>query len=163
MSFSMRFRRRRAGRTNYHKRLKLLQSGKARFVIRRSNTSLRCQVVLYQPTGDRVVAQATAKDIRAAGFTQSSAKSLPASYLIGYAAAKRAISAGVKDAIVDLGMQSASKGSRLFAAVKGAIDAGLQIPVNEEVLPPQDRLEGKHIQAHRNVTFNIAAVKQQLK
>jgi large subunit ribosomal protein L18 len=36
-------------------------------------------------------------------------------------------------------------GSKVFAVLKGALDAGLQIPHGEEVLPPEDRISGKHI------------------
>jgi large subunit ribosomal protein L18 len=163
MTRSLKYRRRREGKTNYHKRLKLLQSGKPRMVIRRSNTGMVCQFVRYEAAGDKVVAQATAADVRKAGLAAVSGKSVPAAYLIGYAAASRAKKAGVTEAIVDIGLHTASKGNRLFAAVKGAIDAGVEIPVNEDVLPPQDRLEGKHIQEHRNVTFDINAVKAKLR
>ena len=46
-------------------------------------------------------------------------------------------------AIVDFGLQS--KADRLFALVKGAIDAGLEINCPEEAFPSEDRLSGKHI------------------
>lgn len=163
MNRSLKYRRRREGKTNYHKRLKLLQSGKPRMVIRRSNTGMVCQFVLYEQAGDKVVAQASAADVRKAGLTAISGKSLPAAYLVGYTAAQRAKKAGVTNAIVDIGMQTTSKGSRLYAAVKGALDAGLDIPVDEEVLPPAERLNGDHIKSHRNVTFDINAVKAKLK
>lgn len=163
MAFSAQYRRRRQGKTNYHKRLKMLQSGKTRLVIRRSNTGMVCQFVAYEATGDKVLAQATAKDVKAAGLTTTSGKSLPASYLTGYIAGVRAKKAGITDAIVDIGLQTATKGNRLFAAVKGALDAGIAIPVSDDVLPAQERLEGKHIADHRNVTINIAAIKQKVK
>ena len=53
-----------------------------------------------------------------------------------------------KKAIIDIGLQTPAHGSRLYAAVKGAIDSGMEIPCSEEVLPPEDRLKGKHIQEH---------------
>lgn len=163
MARSLKFRRRREGKTNYHKRLKLLQSGKPRLVIRRSNTGVYCQIISYEPAGDRVLASASSKDLRKVGATSFSAKSLPGSYLIGFTAAVRARKAGVEEAIVDFGMFSATKGNRLFAAVKGAIDGGLTIPVNDDVLPPAERLAGKHIEAHRNVTINLEQLKAKLR
>lgn len=162
MTFTAQYRRRREGKTNYHKRLRLLQSGKPRLVVRRSNTGVRVQIVSYEPAGDRVLAQASGADLRKVGFTQTSGKSLPAAYLNGYAAGARAKKAGVTSAIVDIGMQTATKGNRLFAAVKGVLDAGIQVPVGEEMLPKEERLHGKHIESHRNVTLNIAAFKQKL-
>lgn len=162
MSFAPKFRRRREGKTNYHKRLRLLQSGKPRIVVRRSNTGITVQIINYEPAGDKVLAQASPKDLVSAGLTQTSGKSIPAAYLIGFAAGMRAKKAGVTEAIVDIGLQSATKGNRLFAAVKGAIDAGLAIPVSEEILPSADRVEGKHIAAFRNVTLNIADAKKKL-
>jgi large subunit ribosomal protein L18 len=163
MTRSLKYRRRREGKTNYHKRLKLLQSGQTRMVIRRSNTGMTCQFVTYEPAGDKVIAQATSTDVKKAGLAGVSGKSLPSAYLVGFVAGKRAQAAGISGAIVDLGMQTATKGNRLFAAVKGAIDSGIQIPVDSDVLPPQDRLEGAHIKEHRNVTFDINAVKAKLK
>ena len=57
----------------------------------------------------------------------ASRKSIPASYLTGFALAKDAISSGHESAILDIGLSASSKGSRVFAALKGMIDAGLEI------------------------------------
>jgi large subunit ribosomal protein L18 len=163
MTFATKYRRRREGKTNYHKRLKLLQSGQPRLVIRRSNTGMTVQFISYEPKGDKILAAASAKDVRTAGLTQTSGKSLPASYLAGYIAGKRALKAGVSQAIVDIGMHVSSKGNRLYAAVKGALDAGVQIPVSEDVLPSQDRVEGKHIAEHRNVKIDMKSLTAKIK
>lgn len=159
MTISLKYRRRREGKTNYHKRLKLLSGGQTRVVIRRSNTGLIVQFVDYQQAGDLVRAQATAADVRKSGMTMTSGKSIPAAYLTGYIAGLRAKKAGVSGAIADLGMQTSTKGNRLYAALKGAIDAGLEIPVGEDYLPSADRIEGKHIAAHRTVTIDLKAYK----
>lgn len=163
MSFSAQYRRRRQGKTNYHKRLKLLQSEKPRFVVRRSNTGMICQIVVYEPKGDKILAQATAKDVRSAGLTQTSGKSIPASYLTGYIAGMRAKKAGVTEAIVDIGMQVSSKGNRLYAAVKGALDAGLTMPVSKEVLPSDERISGKHITDHTSKAIDVQGIKGKIK
>jgi len=161
MSFSMKYRRRRSGKTNYHKRLKLLQAGVPRLVVRRTNTAMICQFISYAPAGDKVLVTATSRDVLKHGL-QTSGKSIPASYLTGYLAGKRAIAAGVTEAVVDIGMFTATKGNRLFAAVKGALDAGIQIPVSEEILPTEDRIQGKHIAEQRNVTITINDIKNKL-
>jgi len=163
MVYATKYRRRREGKTNYHKRLKLVQSGKTRLIVRRSNTGMTVQFADYIATGDAVRAGATGKDARAAGLTMTSAKSITGSYLIGYIAGLRAKKAGVTYAIVDLGMQTSTKGNRLYAAIKGAVDAGLDIPVDEDMFPAQERISGSHIAAHRNVTIKLDELKTKAK
>lgn len=43
------FRRRREGKTNYHKRLKLLKSKKPRLVVRKTLNHHIAQIVVYDP------------------------------------------------------------------------------------------------------------------
>ena len=62
--------------------------------------------------------------------------------------AQKAKKKNIDKAIVDLGLQLPRAGSRLYAAVKGAKDNGLDIPASEEVFPSADRLTGKHIAAY---------------
>jgi hypothetical protein len=52
---------------------------------------------------------------------------------------------GVSEAILDIGLNPPVKGSRIYAALKGVLDAGLDIPHSEDVIPNDDRLSGKHI------------------
>jgi len=40
------------------------------------------------------------------------------------------------------------KGSRVFAALKGAVDAGLKVPHSESILPDESRIKGEHIAAY---------------
>jgi large subunit ribosomal protein L18 len=42
-------------------------------------------------------------------------------------------------------MRTPSKGARVFAAIKGAIDAGLRIPASEEIFPDEARIRGEVI------------------
>ena len=72
---------------------------------------------------------------------------LPAAYLTGYLAGKRAAKKGVNEAVLDIGLQKPVKGAACFATLKGLLDAGLEIPYGEEILPSEDRLKGKHIKA----------------
>ena len=48
---------------------------------------------------------------------------------------------------MDTGLHASTKGSGIYAALKGVLDAGLTINHSEENLPPQARIEGKHIEA----------------
>ncbi len=137
-------RRRREGLTDYRKRLKLVKSGLPRLVIRRTNRYIIVQLTLSKPGGDNTVITVTSKELARYGW-RGGFKNLPAAYLTGLLAGKKALAKGYERAIVDLGIQRPAYGSRLFAAVKGAVDAGLEIPVDEEVFPDEERLRGEHI------------------
>ena len=142
--YKVKFRRRREGKTDYRKRLALLKSGKPRMVVRRTNRYIVVQFVKYNPRGDEVIAHAFSKELSKFGWPYSG-KSVPAAYLTGYLAALRAKKAGIEEAILDIGRFPSTKGSRLYAAMKGALDAGLEIPHSEEILPEEERIRGEHI------------------
>ena len=57
---------------------------------------------------------------------------------------KAAIAAGHEEAILDIGL-AASRGSRVYAALKGMLDAGLDLPHGESAIPDDERLDGAHI------------------
>jgi len=136
--------RRRKGLTDYRKRLKLVKSGLPRLVIRRTNRYIIVQLTRSKAGGDNTVITITSKKLAEYGW-RGSFKNITAAYLTGFLAGKLALSKGIEEAIVDIGLHSAVYGSRLFAAVKGAIDAGLEIPAGEEVFPPEERIRGEHI------------------
>lgn len=154
------YRRKRDGKTNYRKRLELLKSRKNRLIIRKTNTSIIMQVVSYEADGDKVLVGLTSKKLATYGWKHSG-KNLPAAYLTGMLLGKEAAKKGIKEAIVDLGLQTPIKGSRLYAALKGAADAGLDVHASEQVFPAEDRLSGKHIQ-NDAVAKDFAAVKTKI-
>jgi large subunit ribosomal protein L18 len=137
-------RRRREGRTNYHKRFELVKSGKHRLVVRKARDSLVCQIVFYRKGGDLTVASATTKDLSAFGW-KGGAGNIPSSYLVGYLCGMRSKARKVNEAILDIGIQRSTPGSRIYAALKGAVDAGLDVPFSEEILPSEERIRGTHI------------------
>ncbi|MFZ1023817.1 MAG: 50S ribosomal protein L18 [Thermoplasmata archaeon] len=139
------FRRRREGLTDYRHRLKLLKSGLPRAVVRRSNGRFWVAVTEYDPAGDRVIASADSKELPPLGFPTTSLTSTPAAYLTGYLAGLRAKSAGTSEAVLDLGLRHAIPGGRVLGALKGLLDAGLEIPHGEKGFPGADRLNGKHL------------------
>lgn len=138
------FRRRREGRTDFRRRLALVKSGEARLVVRRSLRDVTVQVVEYGEKGDTVKAQASARELTEQGW-KGYTENAPAAYLTGLLAGKRAKDAGVESAILDLGRQVPNAGGNLFAALAGALDAGLEIPHGEGVLPDGTRLRGDHL------------------
>jgi len=139
------FRRRRKGLTDYRTRMKMLLSGKPLLVVRKTNSQVIVQVVKPEVKGDQVLAQATGRELRTKFGWPASGKNTPAAYLVSYLAGLRALKAGVKEAILYIGLHRAVKGARVFAALKGALDAGLEIPHSPEVLPSEERIKGLHI------------------
>lgn len=140
------FRRRREGKTDYRQRLRLLRSEKTRMVVRRSLRDTTVQFIDFGPTGDLVRVSAKASEIRKLGW-QSSTSNVPSAYLAGYLAGKRALAKGIDEAILDIGLHVPSKGGKVFATLKGAVDAGVFIPHSEDVLPSEERIMGSHLKA----------------
>ncbi len=137
-------RRRREGRTDYRRRLRLLRSGQPRAVVRKTNTGVVVQVAQFFETGDRVLASAVSRELKKLGWTGPTGN-VPAAYLTGLLAGRRAAGHGITSAVLDLGRQRPTKGGRVFAVLKGLLDSGLVIPHDEEVLPAEDRIRGAHI------------------
>ena len=141
------FRRRKAGLTDYRRRLKLLRGRKPRAVVRISNTRTTCQLVDWAASGDLVKISMTGSDLtKKFGWPEThSQKSVPASYLVGFAMGKAALAQGADEAVLDIGLAASTAGNRVFAALKGMVDAGLEVPHSDSVLPDEDRLNGVHI------------------
>jgi len=138
------YRRKREGKTSYKKRLGLLKSGKTRLVVRKSNKYLLAQIVDYDEDGDKVVTTTRSDELKKFNW-KCSTKNTPAAYLTGLLCGYKSKAKKINSAIVDLGLQPSTKGSRLYALIKGVLDAGLQIPVNKEIFPSDDRIKGKII------------------
>jgi len=141
------YRRRREGRTNYRKRLKLLLSRKPRLVVRLTNKRVIAQIVEYSPDGDRTLVYADSKELERFGW-KGDLNNTPASYLTGLLIGKKALNAGIEQAILDIGLRTPSRGSRVFAVLKGAVDAGLDVPHSDEILPDESRIRGEHIASY---------------
>ncbi len=142
--YTVKYRRRREGKTDYKKRLKLLLSKKPRLVVRRTNKYITAQIIEYDPKGDKVIVAAHSKELENYGWKLSK-KNIPAAYLLGLLIAKKAKEKNIKEAVLDIGLYAPHHGSRLFAVAKGAIDNGLEINIGEEAIPPEERIKGQHI------------------
>ena len=139
------FRRRREGKTDYRKRLKLLLSNKPRVVIRKSLKNIVVQITEYDDKGDKVVVSTSSKELEKKYKWKINKGNIPSAYLTGLIAGKKAIAKGLKDVIPDIGIARSTKGSRIYAALKGVIDAGLNVPCSQDVLPLQESLNGYSI------------------
>jgi large subunit ribosomal protein L18 len=143
---SILYRRKREKRTNYTKRLHLLLSRKSRLVVRVSNQHIIAQISDFTAKGDKVLVAYDSHTLKKIGWDYSK-KNLPAAYLSGYALAKKAVAANIKEAILDTGLTSPLPKTKLYAFLKGALDGGLEIPHgSDKIYPTQDRIQGKHIQ-----------------
>ncbi|MGB9748247.1 MAG: 50S ribosomal protein L18 [Candidatus Woesearchaeota archaeon] len=149
------YRRKREGKTDYNKRLKLLKSRKPRLVIRKTNKQIIIQLIKYGEEGDRVIKSVASRELRNYGW-QLSLKNIPAAYLAGYLFGKKAKTN--EELIVDIGFQE--KGNRIFAAVKGALDAGMNIRHNPEIFPKQSMIKGEHIQNYFKSSQNTIQFSQ---
>ncbi len=143
--FEPKFKRRSAGTTNYKKRLALLKSGKPRLVVRKTNRYIIAQILNYALEGDVVMACANSSELEKFGWGFGK-KNLCAAYLTGLLIAQKAKKKNVAEAIFDIGLQNNVHGGRVFAVLKGALDAGMKIAHEDAVLPSAERISGKHIE-----------------
>ena len=188
--FQVHFRRRRLGKTDYYQRKRLIlqrknkyQAAKWRFVVRRTNQKIICQVVFSAIEGDKVKAQADSSELKKWGVT-AGLTNFSAAYATGLLTSRRLLKtldkentsedykqdyfhlfdlikeADGKDVdfnqlciqkdityrpftcYLDLGLVRATRGNRVFAAMKGAIDGGINIPHNPKIFP-QKKVEKK--------------------
>lgn len=145
--YTVRYRRKREGKTDYKQRLRLLKSHEARLVVRKKLMSVVAQLVQYQPDGDKIITSAQTVELKKYGLPVIN-NNVATAYLTGLLLAKKAKEQNITTAVVDFGLQNVTDHSRLYAVVKGAIDGGLQIPADAEVLPSEDRVSGSHIESY---------------
>ncbi len=164
------FRRRHEGKTDYYKRMALLSSGTPRMVVRKTNRQIIVQLVVAEVEGDRTLVAAYSAELAGYGYEGPTA-STPAAYLTGMLFAVKAMKEGYDGAILDIGLARAKPGARVFAALKGAVDGGLDVPYGESILPDEERLKGAHIAEYApekagnlvaNVEATALAIKKEL-
>ena len=143
-NYKVAFRRRREGKTDYAQRLNLVKLDTNRLVIRVSNANVIVQIVKIGENGDETIVSAHSKELNKLGWKAGN-KNTSAVYLTAYLCGKKALALGIEDAIADIGLKSPIVGSKIFAGVKGAADAGLEIPYGEKVIPDENRINGQHI------------------
>jgi large subunit ribosomal protein L18 len=141
------FRRRREGRTNYHVRYKLILSKKPRVVVRKSNAGTSLQLVVAEQKGDRTLLTVNSRELKDFGYTFSRSN-LPAAYLTGLLFGKKMLALGIDEGIADIGLHASTKGNRLYAAIKGIVDAGVDVPHSPEIFPKEMRISGEHIKEY---------------
>jgi large subunit ribosomal protein L18 len=148
-TYTVPHRRRREQRTDYRLRLKLLKSGKPRLVIRKSANNIVCQIVKHNPNGDETLFTSSAIELKKIGWDRHCGN-LPSAYLTGLLCGIKA-KKNVNEAILDIGIYTSTKGSRLYATLKGFLDAGIAVNHSKDILPTEERIAGSHIEKHRKM------------
>ena len=103
-------RRRREGLTDYRARRRAITSQKPLLVVRVSNKNVTAQFIRPTVKGDVVLSSSHSKELSKSGWHGSS-KSIPACYLLGLLAGKKAVAAGVKEAVAYNGIIPFIRGS----------------------------------------------------
>jgi len=157
---------------------------KYRLVVRSTNTKIICQVIYATIQGDRVIAAADSTELKRYGIPVG-LKNYSAAYATGLLVARRLLKqlgidssfVGQKAAtgeeyhiaedfqgerrpfkcVLDIGLQRTTVGARVFGALKGAADGGLDIPYSVKRFPGYAKPEGKEgaydAAAHRDRIF----------
>lgn len=142
-TFTVGFKRKRKGKTNYKKRLGYIKSDKLRLVIRSSLKNIVVQIVKFNPEGDNVLFTAKSTELAKIGWKYPTGN-IPAAYLTGLLLGNKA-KGEVKEAITDFGLGSLVKKSKIYAALRGVLDSGINVPHSGEILPDDDQISGKKI------------------
>lgn len=138
------YRRVREGKTDYRYRKSLLRSGKHRLVTRVTIKHIRAQIAAATTEGDQILTSAFSKELSEHGWKGYTAN-LPSAYLVGLLCGYRALDEGIEECILDIDRFVSSPQAKVFAVLKGALAAGLNIPHDENVLPTEERVRGEHI------------------
>lgn len=144
------YRRRKEGKTNYRLRRALVLSRLPRLVVRGTLKHMIVQVIEAKMYGDTVVVSAHSSELMKRFGWSGGGGNVSASYLTGLLCGFRAAAGNIEKCILDLGLQLPSAGARVFAALKGFIDAGVSVPHKKDLLPSEKRIEGEHIVKYAN-------------
>merc|ERR1711944_106585 len=152
---------------------------KYRMVVRQSNTDI-CQIAYARLEGDRIVAAAYSHELPRYGV-KVGLTNYAAAYCTGLLLARRVLKSlnldgeyeGNKDidgehfmiedtddgpgafrACLDVGLARTTTGAKVFGAMKGAADGGIDIPHSEKRFPGYDKEAGEYsAEVHRNHIF----------
>jgi len=154
-------------------------SAKYRLVVRFTNKDVICQIVQPKIIGDHCITSAYSHELEKYGI-EFGLTNYAAAYATGLLCARRLLTKlkladqyeGCTDpdgemflveqegdarpftCVLDVGLVRTSTGNRVFGALKGAVDGGLNIPHSEKRFPGYDR-EGKEYDAetHKKYIF----------
>ena len=160
MAYSKILRRLREEKTNYKKRGTMLLGKRDFITVNITNENTQVQILKPGMTGDKVVSSAHSRYLLEKGW-KGSRKSVPAAYLTGYLAGKKALVKGAGDAILYTGTRKYTQ--RMAAALKGVIDAGVEVPANEETFPSDERINGEHLTVKNDISKIKSTIDSEVK
>jgi large subunit ribosomal protein L18 len=143
-NYRVQLRRRREGKTDYQARKALVTSRKPRLVTRASNKNVEVQIIIAKPHGDEVLASANSRELIKSYGWRAPTGNIPAAYLTGLLCGLKAKAVDIEEAILDIGLVSPTKGSKIFAVLSGVVDAGVEVPHGEDKIV-KERMKGEHI------------------
>ena len=136
-------------------------TGKRDFItVNITNQNTQVQILTPGMTGDKVIASAHSRYLLEKGW-KGSRKSVPAAYLTGYLAGKKALGQGAKDAIMYTGTRRYTQ--RMAAALKGIVDAGVKVPADEKTFPPNERINGEHLTVKNEISKIKSSIDSEVK
>jgi large subunit ribosomal protein L18 len=160
MTYSQILRRSREEKTNYGRRRNLLMGRRDFITVQISNQNTLVQIHKPELSGDKILSSAHSRALLSKGW-KSSRKSIPAAYLTGYIAGKKALARGVESAVLYTGTRRYTQ--RTAAALKGITDAGLEVPADEKTFPSEDRIAGKHLKVANEIDKIKSAIDNEVK
>ena len=136
-------------------------TGKRDFItVNITNQNTQVQILTPGMTGDKVIASAHSRYLLEKGW-KGSRKSVPAAYLTGYLAGKKALGQGAKDAIMYTGTRRYTQ--RMAAALKGIVDAGVEVPADKKTFPPDERINGEHLTVKNEISKIKSSIDSEVK
>ena len=145
-NYNVKLSRRITSKTNYKKRLKLVKSKDIRLVIRPHLNNLTVQFIEFSEGGDKILITVNSSKLKGLGW-KAYRGNIPSAYLTGLYAGLLAKKKNLKSAILDIGNYRSVKGSRIYSALKGVIDSGVNVPHSDNILPSEDSISGKIIES----------------
>ncbi len=74
---------------------------------------------------------------------------------------KKALGKGAKGAILYTGTKKYTQ--RMAAALKGVIDAGVEVPADSKTFPPDERINGEHLTVKNDISKVKSAIDSEVK
>ena len=71
---------------------------------------------------------------------------------------------GQTEGIADIGLHASTRGNRVYAAIKGVVDAGVDVPHSPEIFPDDGRISGQHIKKYTgaDIVAQFEAAKEKI-
>lgn len=148
MSYIKTLKRIRNNKTNYRKRKAVLISKRNFITVRISNQNIHCQLIKPAIKGDIVLAFSNSKELAKFEWKGSS-NNLSACYLVGLMLGKKMLARKIDSAILYTGQASFT--SKVAACLKGIAASGVNIPLSEESLPDENRINSSHISQYATI------------